>query len=66
MNFAVDRAARLCQRRVQPMLVGPDGHSDWVAKCEVDLVQSRQKVEPVLRLRRIGSPVLRRRLTEFA
>lgn len=27
------------------VMVGPDGHSDWVAKCEVDLVQSRQKVD---------------------
>ena len=41
--------------RVQQMLVDPDGHNDWVAEFEVDLVASRAAKEPVLRLRRIGS-----------
>ena len=41
--------------RVQQMLVGPEGHNDWVAEFEVDLAQSRAAQEPVLRLRRIGS-----------
>jgi hypothetical protein len=41
--------------RVQQMLVDPEGDNDWVAEFEVDLTQSRQKAEPVMRLRRIGS-----------
>jgi hypothetical protein len=43
--------------RVQQMLVDPDGHNDWVAEFEVDLLASRQSGEPVLRLRRIGALV---------
>ncbi|MBI4663917.1 MAG: DUF3516 domain-containing protein [Verrucomicrobia bacterium] len=43
--------------RVQQMLVDPEGHNDWVAEFEVDLAQSRQAGEPVLKLRRIGSLV---------
>jgi hypothetical protein len=43
--------------RVQQMLVDPEGHNDWVAEFEVDLVESRKKTEPVIRLRRIGSHV---------
>ena len=41
--------------RVQQMLVDPEEHNDWVAEFEVDLNQSRQRGEPFLRLRRIGS-----------
>ena len=41
--------------RVQQMLVDPEGDNDWVAEFEVDLVESRKKAEPVIRLRRIGS-----------
>src|SRR5262249_37333886 len=41
--------------RVQQMLVDPEEYNDWVAEFEVDLAQSAQKKEPVLRLRRIGS-----------
>ena len=41
--------------RVQQMLVDPEGDNDWVAEFEVDLVESRQRGEPVLRLNRIGS-----------
>ncbi len=41
--------------RVQQMLVDPEEHNDWVAEFEVDLAQSRESSEPVLRLRRIGS-----------
>jgi superfamily II RNA helicase len=40
--------------RVQQMLVDPEEHNDWVAEFDVDLVQSRQTGNPVLRLRRIG------------
>jgi hypothetical protein len=40
--------------RVQQMLVDPDGHNDWVAEFEVDLVQSRAGGQPALRLRRLG------------
>lgn len=40
--------------RVQQMLVDPAEHNDWVAEFEIDLAQSRQAEEPVIRLRRIG------------
>jgi len=40
--------------RVQQMLVDPDGHNDWVAEFEVNLVASRHAGQPVLRLRRLG------------
>ncbi len=43
--------------KVQQMLVDPEEHNDWVAEFDVDLVQSRQSGEPVLRLRRIGGLV---------
>ena len=41
--------------RVQQMLVDPAEHNDWVAEFEVDLAESRQLGEPVLRLRRLGN-----------
>ena len=41
--------------RVQQMLVDPEKHNDWVGEFEVDLAESRQVGEPVLRLRRMGS-----------
>ena len=41
--------------RVQQMLVDPAEDNDWVAEFEVDLAESRKRVQPVLRLRRIGS-----------
>jgi hypothetical protein len=41
--------------RVQQMLVDPEGHNDWVAEFEVDLVASRDLREPVMRLIRLGS-----------
>ena len=41
--------------RVQQMLVDPEEDNDWVAEFELDLAQSREKAEPVLRLRSIGS-----------
>jgi superfamily II RNA helicase len=41
--------------RVQQMLVDPQEHNDWVAEFEVDLGQSREAGEPVLRLVRLGS-----------
>jgi hypothetical protein len=37
------------------MLVDPQEHNDWVAEFEVDLGQSREAGEPVLRLVRLGS-----------
>lgn len=43
--------------RVQQMLVDPEGHNDWVAEFVVDLAASRQRAEPVLQLRRLGSLV---------
>ncbi|OQB92132.1 MAG: ski2-like helicase [Verrucomicrobia bacterium ADurb.Bin118] len=43
--------------RVQQMLVDPEGHNDWVAEFSVDLAASRQRAEPVLQLRRLGSLV---------
>jgi hypothetical protein len=39
------------------MLVDPEGHNDWVAEFSVDLAASRQRAEPVLQLRRLGSLV---------
>jgi superfamily II DNA or RNA helicase len=41
--------------RVQQMLVDPDGHNDWVAEFEVDLAASKERGEPVLKLRRVGA-----------
>ena len=41
--------------RVQQMLVDPDEHNDWVAEFDIDLAQSRQSGQPVLRLRRMGA-----------
>ena len=41
--------------RVQQMLIDADDLNDWVAEFEVNLEESRQAGEPVLRLRRIGS-----------
>jgi hypothetical protein len=41
--------------RVQQMLVDPGEHNDWVAEFEVDLARSREGVEPVLRLVKLGS-----------
>jgi hypothetical protein len=43
--------------RIQQMLVDPEEHNDWVAEFEVDLAQSRERSEPALGLRRIGSLV---------
>jgi hypothetical protein len=40
--------------RVQQMLVDPDEHNDWVAEFEVDLGESRQAAEPVVKLQRMG------------
>ena len=37
------------------MLIDADDLNDWVAEFEVNLEESRQAGEPVLRLRRIGS-----------
>ena len=42
---------------VQQMLVDPDGTNDWVAEFAVDLAQSREAGEPVLRLVKLGSLV---------
>ena len=41
--------------RVQQILVDPGARSDWVAEFEVDLGRSRESVDPVLRLVRLGS-----------
>jgi hypothetical protein len=41
--------------RVQQMLVDPEEDNDWVAEFEIDLQLSRAALEPVIRLRRIGS-----------
>jgi hypothetical protein len=41
--------------RVQQMLVDPEGHNDWAAEFEIDLIQSRAASEPVLKLRRLGA-----------
>ncbi len=43
--------------RVQQMLVDPEGLNDWVAELEVDLAESREAGEPVLRLTRLESMV---------
>jgi superfamily II RNA helicase len=40
--------------RVQQMLVDPDEHNDWVAEFEVDLLESRNRSEPVIKLIRLG------------
>ncbi len=40
--------------RVQQMLVDPEGHNDWVAEFEVDLVEAKLNSEVVIRLRCIG------------
>jgi hypothetical protein len=42
---------------VQQMLVDPAEANDWVAEFEVDLGESRERGEPVLRLSRFGSLV---------
>ena len=41
--------------QVQQMLIDPEEMNDWVAEFEVDLAQSRQSNEPVLRLRKIAA-----------
>ncbi len=41
--------------RVQQVLVDPEGHNDWVAEFEVDLVESRKSGEPAMRLRRVSA-----------
>jgi superfamily II RNA helicase len=41
--------------RVQQMLVDPDEHNDWVAEFEVDLLESRNRSEPVIKLIRLGA-----------
>jgi hypothetical protein len=41
--------------QVQQVLVDIDGHNDWVAAFEVDLAQSREREEPVLKLIRLGA-----------
>jgi hypothetical protein len=41
--------------RVQQMLIDPEEHNDWVAEFEVDLTASREKGEPVMTLRKIGT-----------
>jgi hypothetical protein len=43
--------------RVQQVLVDPEEHNDWIAEFEIDLTQSRQAKEPLLRLRAIRSLV---------
>jgi len=40
---------------VQQMLVDPDELNDWVAEFAVDLAQSREANEPVMRLVKLGS-----------
>ena len=39
---------------VQQVLVDPEEFCDWMAEFDVDLAQSRERGEPVLRLKRIG------------
>ena len=41
--------------RVQQMLVDPEELNDWVAEFEVNLAQSRETSEPVMRLVKLGS-----------
>ena len=41
--------------RVQQMLVDPEELNDWVAEFQVDLAQSRETSEPVMRLVKLGS-----------
>lgn len=43
--------------QVQQMLVDPEEANDWVAEFEVDLAQSRELGEPVLRLTKFASLV---------
>jgi superfamily II RNA helicase len=40
--------------RVEQILVDPDEHNDWMAEFEVDLVESKNRKEPVLTLNQIG------------
>jgi hypothetical protein len=39
---------------VQPVLIDPALHNDWMAEFDVDLRASREANRPVLWLRRIG------------
>jgi len=41
--------------KVQQVLVDPEGHNDWMAEFEVNLVKSRELDDAVLRLLRIGA-----------
>jgi hypothetical protein len=41
--------------KVQQMLVDPEEHNDWAAEFEVDLVESRTREDPVVRLRKISA-----------
>jgi hypothetical protein len=50
----VEPAADGASWRVQQMLVDTEGHNDWMAELEVDLIASRATGEPVLRLLRLG------------
>jgi superfamily II RNA helicase len=43
--------------KVQQMLIDPAENNDWVAEFEVDLAQSRETAEPVLKLIHFGSLV---------
>ena len=36
------------------MIVDTEGVNDWVAELEVDLAESREAGEPVIRMRRLG------------
>lgn len=40
--------------RVQQMLIDPDETNDWVAEFSVDLLDSKERGEPVMRLLRLG------------
>ena len=40
---------------IQQMLIDPEGHNDWVAEFEVDIVKSRTAEEAVMRLRELGA-----------
>jgi len=39
---------------VQQVLVDPEEFCDWMAEFQVDLARSREKGEPVMRLRKVG------------
>ena len=39
---------------VQQILVDPEGHNDWIAELNVDLMASRTSTQPVFVLNRIG------------